>query len=223
MTNGDIVSKIKSSLKWNSFDVEITDRAVLNEARDTRNKYVYQRLNKRVGWDSSNIFTPLYVKMQEVPLADFCEYQSDCTISRSVYKLPRLGEGIFGSATQGLFSLDKKRKFTEVSPSRYQNILKLNLRTKDIYYWIFDGYLWCSSPTIEALILPAFTEGEIPQYFSMDCKEGESDCPENPLNQPFRCFAGMEKDITEAVVTFYKRMYSSSVEDKVSDSNDETK
>jgi len=223
MTNREIVSKIRSSLKWNSSDVLITSRAILNEARDTRNKYVYQRLNKRSGWNSANVFTPLLVQLQEVPLADFCEYQSDCNIARSIHRLPRLGEGIFGTASAGLYTLDKKRKFTEVDASRYQNILRLNLRTKDIYYWLFDGYLWCSEPTIESVILPAFVESEVPDYFSMDCEDRCKDCPENPFDQPFRCFAGMEKDITDAVVLFYKKIYSTAVEDATSDDLDENK
>lgn len=224
MTNAAMVSAVRSSFKWTSSDTTITSRAILSKCRAVRNKYVYQKLNRRIGWDSANLFTPLKIEFQEVPLADFCEYQSECTISRSVHKLPKFGEGIFGTASQGMYSLDKKKKFMEVSPSRYQNILALDLPQKVIYYWFFDDYLWTSSPTLEAAILPVFIEGEVPEIFSLDCDTSTSSCPTNPMDLEFRCFGGgMENDIVDAVASFYSNTYKRSEEDISSDDLDETR
>lgn len=223
-TNAGIVAQVRSALKLTSVDVALTDRAILATARNLRNKFVHQKLRRRIGWNSPNLFTPLRVNLEEVPIADFCDFQSDCTLSRSIHKLPQLGEGIFGLATQGAYSMDGKRRFLEMSMSRYQNSLAMDLPHREVFYGFFNGYLWTSDPMLEALILPVVLEGDLPQEFSLDCEVAGGGCPENPLHQPFRCFGdGMEGDVVTATAQFYTQYYKRAQADPSSNDQDESK
>lgn len=222
MTNRDIVSRVRSSFKWNSSDVLITDRAILAECQSTASKYIKQQLDKRKLWNSTNIFTPLRVEMIPVPIIETCDYTGECTISRSKYPLPKIAEGQFGLATTGAYSVGLKAKFFETTPQRYINLLKLNLSNKNIYYWIFNNYLYSSSSTLKELIFPAYVEGDVPAYFNMDCSV-QNGCPINPLDMEFKCPSYLEEDIVRAVSEFYLSTYKRSVADNTSNSLEDIK
>lgn len=222
-TNAAFVSDVRSALKWQSADVSITDRAILRDGRAIRNTYVKQHTDRRKLWESPNLFTPLRVELEEVPLANYCEYQSDCHVARSKKRLPKiLDSGNFGLIHQGVFTLSRKKSFIEVSPARYSNILNLGLPGKNTYYWIFDGYLVVTDPTLESVLFPAFLVEEADVSFSLDCEEAD-DCPSNPMKNDFHCPEFMWADVVKATASLYIQTFKRAVEDVNSNDLDESK
>ena len=146
MTNRQIVSQIRSLNKMFS-DATIADRVILQECRNAANLLVHQDTDKRKLWSSPNLFAFIpCLEMKEVPIQECCEYTSECNVAKSVKQLPKIGEGIWGLAIQGVFGLDGQKKFKESDPNRYSNILKLGLKTNDIFYWVINDHLYVSNP-----------------------------------------------------------------------------
>lgn len=146
MTNRQIVSQIRSLNKLFA-EATINDRTILQECRNVANLIVHQDTDKRKLWQSPNLFAFIpCLEMREVPIQECCEYTAECSVAKSVLQLPKIGEGIWGLAIQGVFGLDGKKKFKQSDPNRYSNILKLDLKTNDVFFWILNDYLYVSNP-----------------------------------------------------------------------------
>src|SRR6185437_4931310 len=106
----EMVSKIRSSFKLIALDNLVTDRFIANELKSVAFKLIKQQQDKRKLLSSPTIFTELKcLELEEIPLAQCCNYTSPCTIRRSIKRLPKLGESSnFGILVQGVFSIDGK-------------------------------------------------------------------------------------------------------------------
>lgn len=226
-TNRDFVSQIRSMSKLLSSDQMITDRTILREGKDAANLLVKQSLDKRKLWQSPNLFTTVpCLEMERAPLAECCEYTSPRDVARSVKKLPRIGEGVWGLAIQGVFSVDNMKKFKETTPTRYANILKLGLKTNDVFYWMINDHLYVSTPDTEAVNFFAyFTEAVTNDLlFAEDCacKPTIPDICTNPLDHPFHFPADKIADIKNIVYRSLMQTYFQLPVDRTSNNNDET-
>lgn len=229
-TNRDFVSQIRSMSKLLSSDQLITDRTIMHEGKDAANMLVKQALDKRKLWGSPNLFAYLpCLEMQQVPLSECCEYTSEAEVAKSKKKLPKIGEGIWGLAIQGIFGLDNQKKFKEVTPTRYANILRLGLSTKDVYFWIQNDHLYVSNAHTSKVNMFAYFSEIIPNdllFPGEDCEcitpPSIEDLCANPLDQPF--YFPMDKlpDLKNMVYTTLMRVYQQSAIDKTSNNNDET-
>lgn len=224
MTNREFVYGIRSAFKWLHSDVMISDRAILTHGRKVADKYIKQQVDKRKLWESPTIFTPLYIEMIQVPMVETCDYASDCMISRSKHKLPKIGEGMYGMITMGAYSVGMRVKFVESTPQRFINIQKMKITSPNIvYYWFFNNYLYASSPDIDVIILPAYIEGDVPPEFSMDCEQREEGCVDNPLDSEFKCPSFLLKDIIDGTSQYYLTTYKRSIGDSTTDALEEVK
>lgn len=162
MTTRQVVSNIRALNKMFS-DATINDRTILQECRNVANLLVHQDRDKRKLLNSPNLFAFIpCLEMDEAPLQECCEYYTECSVAKSVERLPKIGEGIWGLAIQGVFGLDGRVKFKETNPNRYANTLKLGLKTNDIFYWIIDGYLYVSNPDTKGVNMYAYFTEDIP-------------------------------------------------------------
>lgn len=223
------ISNIRGSNKLLSSDILISDRLIASEIRNAGNTLVQRDFDKRKLWQSPNLFTPiLCLEMEKVPLTECCEYVGDKEVARSVKVLPQIGEGTWGLAIQAVFGMDMSRKFKECTPSRYSNLLKLKLTTKDVYYWMQNGHLYVSNPDTELVnMFPYFTE-DVPNnllFPGEDCKCATppdiKDLCTNPLDKPFRFPANRLKDVEDMVVDRLNRSFFNKREDKTSDNKED--
>jgi hypothetical protein len=113
----------------------------------------------------------------------------------------------------GVFSVDNSRKLKEITLSRYINLLKLGLPTNDIYYWIYDRYLYISSPRVEVASIWAYFEEDISADLLYPTCPCSSDTPNpciNPLDLEFKCPGYLEdvvvKDTLQTLLTTYYRV-----------------
>lgn len=225
MTLREPIARIRSEFKMHSSDTHLSDRAIAAELRSTAVKFLLQSVNKRKYINGSNIFTVIpCVNLEPIPLSDCCDFESNVTVSRSIYKIPKIAESSnYGMLMQGVYSVDGvSRKFREAySIDRYVNALQLGLKGNDIWFWFQDGYLYVSDPLIEKVKLIAYFEEDIPDYFySCDCTE---ECPSNPLDEEFKCPAGLVDDVVITVGNKLLQTYKRSVADNNSDGKEDSK
>lgn len=210
MTIREAISNVRSVHRLLNSDAKLNDRSIAQELKNSSFYLIKQYTDKRRLWSSPNLFTPIgCIHFEEVPISECCDYTSPLTIAKSVERIPKIAEGIFGLLIQHVSSVELGSKRTirikETTPTRYTNILKLNLRNKDIYYWIYNDHLWITNPDTKLASMAALFEEEIPTsllYPNEDCgckpPEGEDKC-KNPLDQPFRCPGFLQSAVTDMV------------------------
>lgn len=192
MINRQFVSQIRSMHKLLSGDNIINDRTILREGKGVAASMIRRDLNLRKLWNTDTIFTTIpCFEMKEVNLADCCSYQSKETVSRSVHKLPKITEGIFNYTIQGVFDtgLSKKLDYTEIA--RWINLKNIGVPAGKVFYWIHDGYMFCSSPYVKTLKVVASFIDDIPQevmYPDCECSSsaGRDECV-SPMDEEFKC------------------------------------
>lgn len=226
MTNRDFVSEIRSMSKLLSSDNLLNDRSILREGKSSASLLIKRETDRRKLFQSPNLFTVIpCLEMTEVPLAECCDYTSEETISRSKEKLPKIGEGIFGLLIQQVSSVDGLKKFNESTPMRYANLRKLKLPTKNIYFWIYNNYLYVTNEDTKAVRMTAYFEDTVPNnilFPNCDCQTITSEDP---------CISDLDKDfnvpgyLVEAVkgMTYKKLLetYFNIPVDKTDDDKDE--
>lgn len=209
-----VVSRVRSLDKMLNGDNTVTDRVIASELKSKATFYIRRETDKRKLWNTSTIFTNIpCVEMIPIPTSDCCDYVSDQMVARSKHKLPKFCDGIYGLLIHGVFSVDSSRKLKEITLGRYINLLKLGLSTNDVYYWIYDRYLYISSPRVEVASIWAYFEDDIPNellYPTCPCNNQDKPNPcINPLDLEFKCPGYLEdvvvKDVLQTLLaTYYK-------------------
>jgi hypothetical protein len=208
-----------------SSDNLITDRVIASELKSKASLFIKREVDKRKLWASSNIFTTIpCVELTNVPISDCCDYLSDIKVAKSKYKLPRIGEGNYGFLIQGINSTELSQKLVEVTPSRYINILKLNQKTKSVYYWIHNQYLYISDPKVKLVSVSAYFEEDVPSVFYQDCEcsaqDKKADCI-NPLDLEFKAPGYLEENIVSATYNTLLQTYFKIPRDQTQDNKDD--
>lgn len=211
----EVVSRVRSLDKLLNADNTVTDRVIAAELKSKATFYIRRETDKRKLWNTSTIFTNIpCVEMMRIPTSECCDYTSDQFVARSKFRLPKISDGIYGLLIHGVFSVDNSRKLKELSLSRYINLLKLGLPTSDIYYWIYDRYLYISSPQVEVASIWAYFEEDIPTellYPECPCpSQSKPDLCKNPLDLEFKCPGYLEdvviKDVLQILLATYYRI-----------------
>jgi len=228
-TARDHISDVRSTHKLLSADSSINDRTILAALVRGRNQLINQRLNERKLWQTDSIFTTVCLEMQKVPLSECCNYISDEMIARSVLQLPKINEGVFNYAIKGVFNVETSKKFAEITPERYINILKLPKKRQETYTWISNNYVYATNPFLEAVKIPAcFADHILPTeilYPKCDCgnlKYNLEDVCKNPLDREFKFADYLVETLIEMTSKFLLATYFNLATDKTSNNLDET-
>jgi hypothetical protein len=218
MTNKEAVSRIRAMFKLISSDDDISDRAILSELRSTTHQEIKRQTDKRKLLASPNIFTEIpCVEMVEANLVECCSYVSDCKIARSKYKLPKIGENIYGLLMRGVYSIDRSTSFSFITPTRYSNYVALKTKRLEDFYWVYDGYLYISNPLIEMVSVSAYFEEDVDPLLFSCSGDGGNECPPNPLDLEFKCPGFLEDAIMLQVMTKFAKTYKQSIADQTED------
>lgn len=225
-TNREMVSRVRSQDKLISGDSSITDRVILRELKSNALTYIKQQLDKKRLWETSTIFSNIpCLQMKEVPAAECCEYISDITFSRSLFQLPKIGDGTLGLAIQGVFSVDNGIRIKETTISRYINSQRLGITKKELFYWIYDRYVFCSSPLVKLLNIWALFEEDIPDELlypeDCPCNKAKKDPCLNPLDLEFKCPGFLEKPVVLDTLKVLLETYYRIQTDQTSDNKDD--
>lgn len=229
MVARELVSTIRSAHKLLSADQTINDRTILSIAVRNRNYLVNQKLGERKLWQTDGLFTNLCLEMIQVPLSECCNYTSDCMISRSKYELPKISEGLYNYAIQGIYNVDTSKKLAEITPDRYINILSLPQRRKQTYVWIQNNFVYATNEDLEALRISAFFEDhEIPiNLLYPDCNCGNkkydnANLCSNPLDREFKIAGYLVQAVVDMTSRYLLQTYHNLAVDRTSNNLDET-
>lgn len=231
MTYRDIISDIRGMNKLLSSDNLINDRVIMGEVRAAGNLIVGQALAKRKYWQSPTLFTPiLCLEMEQVPLQECCEYAGEKTVARSIKSLPKIGEGLFGLAVQGVFGLDGSVKFSPTNPNRYSNLLKLSLPNSNKFFWLTnDGRVVVTNEDTKKINMFAYFTEPVPNdllFPGEDCKcivkPSITDLCANPMDQIFHFINERIFDLKQLVYKNLMSTYFNVPADKTSNQLDET-
>lgn len=203
------VSTVRGTHKLLSSDSLITDRLIAAEIKSSTILLVKRETNLRKLWATDTLFTTIpCLELEEVPISECCDFVDECTIARTKFKLPRIGEGNYQYLIQGVYSINalggRGRKLTEITINRYINLLNLPLTKKQEYYWIHNDYLYVTNPLLKALMIKAFFEEDIPNeiiFADCDCgkKYTKEELCKNPLDKQFPLPGYLEKQALELV------------------------
>jgi len=225
-----LVSDVRSIHKLLSTDNLITDRVIASEIRNNSLLLIKRETNLRKLWATDTLFTTIpCLELKEVPISECCEYVDECTVARTIYKLPRISEGNYQYVIQGVYSINalggNGSKIKEISVNRYLNLLKLPIIKKQLYFWISDGYLYISNPSLKAVRLVAFFEEDIPNkilYSDCGCAAttvSNDDWCKNPLDKEFALPGYLEKQTlkltSQTLLETYFRIKSDLTQDNV--------
>lgn len=204
-----LVSDCRSMHKMLSTDSLITDRVVASELKINALLLIKRETNLRKLWATDTLFTTIpCLPMMEVSLSECCSFVDDCTIARTIEKLPRIAEGNYQYIIQGVYSIDaiggKGTKLKEITTNRYTNLLKLPVIKKETYYFINNGYLYVTNPFVKSIRLVALFEEDVPNSLLYpDCNCGNSpsvtdeEWCKNPLDKQSFIPGYLEKQVLD--------------------------
>lgn len=220
----DYISSIKSMFRLTSSDVTLNDRAIEKELKYTKNELIKRETDLRRLFNSPNLFTEIScVELERVPLSECCDYTSDCYIAKSKAKLPKIAENKRGLLIQGVFSINKRERFSDTNnPTRYANYLQMYPKGNKRFYWVStEGYLYITDPNIDIVSIVAhFTEDVNTNDFA--CVNEETDCPVNPLDKEFKIPDYLEDRLIKMTSEKIMQTYKRSKEDLQEDDLDQT-
>jgi len=222
----DVVSRIRSANKFINENDLLNDRVIASEVRSKAILLIKRESNARRLWNTDTIFTPIpCLQMEEIKLSDCCNYKSDRTISKSKIKLPRIAEGNYQYLISQVSDLDSSVVLKYMPVKRFINMLKLGLRTNEVYYWIQDQYLFVSNPNARSVRISAFFEEDLPFDIlypaKCDCGPKPPDCPDNPLDLEFKCPGYLENSVVEMTSKYLRETYLA-VSDIKTEANEDT-
>ena len=222
----DQVSRVRSMNKLVASDNLITDRVIAADLKSKASFFIKREVDKRKLWASSNIFTSIpCVQMEAVPISECCDFQSNKKIGKSKIKLPKIAEGNYGFLIQGVYSTEVTMKLTEVTPSRYINLLKLNLPQNTVYYWVQNQHLYLSDPNVKLVSIAAYFEEDIPvKLLAEECDCAPSVKVEkctNPLDMEFKVPGYLEEAIISATLQTLLQTYFKIPIDQTNDNKDD--
>jgi len=203
-----LVSDVRSVHKLLSTDSLITDRAISSEIRNNSLLLIKRETNLRKLWATDTLFTTIpCLEMCEVPISECCNYVDECSVARTIFKLPRISEGNYQYVIQGVYSINamsgKGIKLKEITINRYLNLLKLPVIKNEEYYWIANGYLYVNNPLLKAIRFVAFFEEDVDnEIMYPECGCGTPDYTNeqlcmNPLDKEFPLPGYLEQQVLQ--------------------------
>lgn len=225
MTNREFISQVRSTHRLLSSDAVINDRTILSESRINALLLIKRETDKRKLFGSSSLFTLLpCLELMKVPLAECCDYISPVQIARSREKLPRIAEGIYGLLVQSVASVDNRVFLKESTPRRYANILQLQLPNTQAFYWVYNDYLYLTTPDVERINLSCYPEEDVPTALlypeNCPCKPKVPTPCLNPLDNEFRCPGYLLGTVRDMVSQKLMQTYFRIPQDKTTDDVD---
>lgn len=225
MTNREIVSNVRSTHKLFA-DAVLNDRAILAELKSNALYLINQKTNQRRGWNTDTIFTSIdCLEMVEVPIGECCNISSKTNISKSKLPLPSIVEGNYAYLIQGVYDVNSSTYIKYTPLNRYINTLKLDMNSKDVYYWIHNKHLYISSPYIKKAKIVAMFDGDVSYdllYPECDCSTSKRPCTSR-MDEEFKCPGNLISTVTNMTSQKLLSTYFRVPDDQSADNkNDQT-
>lgn len=182
MNRGEIISRLRNSIKEVHADTEYSNRFLWNIILSSAKYLIKTDADKGKTFKQSSVWESICVKMEPVSsIICNCMYLPyDCTVFRSKERLPEFLESSSGIIYRFIATPDLSQELVIVSP--YQYAVKSKIKyNKEKYAFIHDGYLYTPSLTYPLLSLSALFIGDISDF---KCDPVEHSQCENVLSLP---------------------------------------
>tara|TARA_R110000823_G_scaffold181046_1_gene313338 strand:+ start:32 stop:703 length:672 start_codon:yes stop_codon:yes gene_type:complete len=185
-TIGEIVSRVRESIKADNQDSFITDRylysliikfgQLLMRRQDHTNKL--KKFNSV--WQSLPFVELIEVDKVEAKCSGI---QSGCTIMRTKAKLPTFMEGYWGPLIRTVSSIDTSIEVQPTNPGTYTSMTKTTSHkyNKTKYFWWLNDYIYIPNVEWDAIKVEGVFEGDISAW---NC-DTLDDCTPRYLQQIF--------------------------------------
>lgn len=209
VTIGNIISRVRTTLKANAYDDFITDRYIWSIV----SKHVSATILRYIGQLSVVESPDLYITVHGIRLEDVSKIQ-DCSlelgsafcnsmlIKRSINKLPPIRAVNGKYLIRGVYSLDRSLKFQQTTVSKLSNMINSRYYkyVSDVYYFIDNSYLYIANADIPAVVIEASFQDVYDYYSSCD----EHQCvraQDLPLGAPEQLLAEIEGNALKEIFT----------------------
>jgi len=143
MTVGEVISRIKESVKALTNDAFVTDRYVFSLLYKYAAMVLRQQDNRSNLKMINSMYQTVVIRLEEVDkIKDNCQGLTSCKeIKRSVEVFDALLEGYNGPIIKSVTSLDGSVELVATTPTKYNSIKrsKLSKYDKSIYYYFTEG------------------------------------------------------------------------------------
>tara|TARA_Y100000592_G_scaffold20780_1_gene31907 strand:+ start:13282 stop:13953 length:672 start_codon:yes stop_codon:yes gene_type:complete len=207
-TIGEVVSRVRQSIKAEVQDAFMTDRYIYSLI--LKNAQLFMRrqdhANKLMKFNSVWQALP-YIELIEVDKveAQCSGIQSGCTIKRTKEKLPTFMEGYWGPLIRTVSSIDGSIELQPTNPGTYASMTKTTSfkYNKTKYFWWLNDYLYFPNIEWDAVKVEGIFEGDISGY---NC-DTEDDCTPRYMQQlfiPEFLFAEIETQVLNQLMNTLK-------------------
>lgn len=227
MKIGEIVQRIQSlySKGVESDDARLMQRHIYNKLLTTRARLISEQAKKKQRISQWNYQVIPCIELVKVPAQECpCLPPIGCDMMRSKYKLPKPLSGLSGSLIQTVTTLDRGQKLNEVSMNAVRSLAGNKYSSKNINYFIEQGYLYITTPSkIQFVRLVGLFEDPIAaKTFENYCKENCTDCVDciDYQEEEFPIDNDTIDVLIELTVQELIVLFGQSQQDNTNDSND---
>jgi hypothetical protein len=173
-TIGEVISRVRNTLKAVKEDAFLTDRTIYSSLLKYSKTLVKREDNQFRLMKISSIFQVLpYIELIDVDKveAGCIGIYSGCYFKRSKEKLPTILDGMFGPIIRTTSSIDGTIEMFRTDPGTWVSMTKTTTfkYNKNRYFWYLDGYIYCPNIDWEAIRMEAIFEGQVESCNSDDC------------------------------------------------------
>lgn len=196
MTIKEIISTIRTNLKEDTVDSVLTNREIWRITWAYAITFIKQSTDKKRNIFNQDLFKTIVVKMKEVPTADLNNFgiPIDCTVYRSINKIPKIIESDYGLIFRYIGTLDRSRTFNLTTPHTFYDKIKIT-KGKVGYVFTENNYIY-SNEKFPLLISALFSN--LLDILKQEIKEGGK-CSIMDLECPIPEF--IISDLLKAVIT----------------------
>ena len=207
-TIGEVVSRVRESIKAEVQDSFVTDRYLYSLILKNAQLYMRRQDNSNKLMKFSSVWQALpFVELIEVDKveAECSGIQSGCTIKRTKEKLPVFMEGYWGPLIRTVSSIDTSFEVQPTNPGTYTSMTKTTSHkyNKTKYYWWLNDYIYIPNVEWDAIKVEGIFEGDISGW---NCDD-EDLCTPRYLQQlyiPEFLFAEIETQVLNQLMNTMK-------------------
>lgn len=160
MNNKEFVSRILNGLKSLTKDSRISRRFVLKVGQEKAKFLISQKLGSSELYREVNLYSSIdCFEMEKVDTIDcpIIEFKTCQQLMRSKKKLPELIHSKYGASIKEVASLAGEYILTPITPYQYRLNKQRKSSSKELYYYIKDGYLYLPDSEILMVQLSVIT------------------------------------------------------------------
>lgn len=197
-TIGESISRIRNITKTVKEDAFVTDRFIYSLVINYARMFIMKQDSMNQILKFSNVFKSIpCMQLQESDRVEACcgGITSDCSIMRTVEKLPNLMHASFGPLLRLVSSIDGSEEVYQTTPATFASMSKTSTfkYNKQKYYWFLNEYLYFPNLEWESVKVEGIFEGNLAPLICDDdpCQPRQ----DQDMQIPTYLFAEIEKQV----------------------------